>query len=86
MTHSKAWLHRVIPGNKLWVLAVICLSFSAAAWQDMLGLGQAMHYTSYNGSAWTNTTTKRAPIGLIVSKIDDGNGLGRASYNLGGLA
>lgn len=31
MTHSKAWLHRVIPCNKLLVLAVICLSVSAAA-------------------------------------------------------
>ena len=31
MTHSKAWLHRVLPCNKLLVLAVICLSLSAAA-------------------------------------------------------
>jgi len=59
------------------------LTFSALGWQDLLSLGQNCYHTSHNGTSWTDTTTKRVGIGLIVSKIDDGTGFGAASFNLG---
>jgi hypothetical protein len=52
---------------------------------DQMSLGQYCYYTVYNTS-WTDTTTSRGMIGLLVNKIEDGLGYGRANFNLGGLA
>lgn len=65
--------------------AVVCrkITVNAAADLGQASMGQDWHYTSHNGTSWTDTTTARSAIGLMVSKIDDGNGLGRASFNIG---
>jgi hypothetical protein len=62
---------------------VIVATAIVANHMDMLSLGTACYHTSYNGTSWTDTDTKRAYIGLLVSKIDDGLGGGRANYLLG---
>jgi hypothetical protein len=54
-----------------------------AAHMAMLPLGTAMYHTQHDGSSWTDNTGKRAAIGLLVSKFDDGFGFGRASYHMG---
>lgn len=47
-----------------------------AAHMAMMPLGTAMYHTSHDGSSWTDTDTKRAAVGLLVSKFDDGAGGG----------
>lgn len=66
--------------------AVTCrrMTVNAAADWGQMTLGAAWHYTSHNGTSWNDTaTTSRAAIGLMVSKIDDGAGAGRAAFQLG---
>lgn len=64
---------------------IAVLSNVAAAHMAMMPLGTAMYHTSHNGTSWTDTDTKRAAIGLLVSKMDDGSGQGPAQMLLGGL-
>lgn len=43
-----------------------------AAHMAMLPLGTNCYHTQHNGTSWTDTTTKRCPIGILASKIDNG--------------
>ncbi len=54
-----------------------------AAHMDHLCLGTDCYYTSHNGTSWTDTTTKRTWMGMLVSSFDDGTGMGRANLNIG---
>lgn len=56
---------------------------SAAALDSMPG-GQSFHWTQRtNAGSWTETTTRRPLISLLVDAADDGLGGGVASMNLG---
>jgi hypothetical protein len=48
----------------------------AAAQMDSNVGGQAVHLTTWNGSAWTETPTARAEMGLLLRGFDDGTGSG----------
>lgn len=62
---------------------IIVATIVTAAHMAGAPLGTAMYHTSHNGTDWTDTTTKRAAIGLLVSKFDDGLGNGEATYLMG---
>jgi len=59
------------------------ITVNTAAELNQLPLGTNCYYTSHNGSAWSDTTTQIAQIGLLVSKFDDGLGGGVANYRMG---
>jgi len=46
-------------------------------------MGVEWYSITHNGTAWSADDTQRLSIGLLASKIDDGTGFGRASFNLG---
>ena len=55
---------------EVWDFAV-----SAAALMDTLSMGQDWQYTERaDAGSWTETTTKRALVGIIVDALDDGTG------------
>ena len=55
---------------EVWDFAV-----SAAALLDTLSMGQDWQYTARaDAGAWTETTTKRALVGIVVDALDDGTG------------
>ena len=45
---------------------------NAAAIQDVLTFGQSFYMTQANGAGWTNTTTARIFMGLLICGADDG--------------
>lgn len=47
----------------------------ANLWGGM-AIGPEMHYTEYDGSVWTETTTRRVIAGIMVSAIHDNSGGG----------
>jgi hypothetical protein len=57
-----------------------------AAIMDSFDGGQDFHHTSRtDGGAWTDTTTKRPLMGLLIDAFDDGVGGGAASILSGGF-
>lgn len=57
---------------------------NAQALLDSFPGGQNWHLTTRtDGGAWTQTVTERPFFGLLVTAIDDGLGLGRATYQIG---
>ena len=64
---------------EIWDFAV-----SAAALMDTLSMGQDWQYTERaDAGSWTETTTKRALVGIIVDALDDGTGGGSCDDILG---
>ena len=63
--------------------AAIAVATITAAHMAMLPLSTAMYHTQHDGTSWTDNTGKRAGIGLLVSKLDDGLGGGRAISQIG---
>lgn len=58
----------------------------AAAIMDSFPGGQNFHYTEKKDAGWTDTTTKRPFMGILLDGLDDGAGAGGGAPNLfGGL-
>lgn len=89
LTKDSAYRITVVPGASDFGMPVMTVD-SAALFDTMSG-GQNCHYTSQTDSGgFSQTTTKRALIGLLLDQLDDGagggGGTGKIAGRGGGLA
>lgn len=77
----------VIKPTTVTSLTLYGLTVNAASLLDQMGGGQALHLTTRTDSgAWTDTTTSRPHLGLIIDGIDDGvSAGGAAQFRMGSV-
>ena len=71
-------------------LSVFDFDVNAAAMMDTYGFGQNMYLTTAKNpsgvGSWTDTTTRRCWLGLLVDQFDDGMGMIMAGSGIGMVA
>lgn len=65
------------PSSAVNAVTIDVLTVNSAGLMDCFGGGQDFHYSvRTDAGAWSDTTTKRPFLGLIIDQIDDGTGSG----------